>query len=60
MAFEDYDEINSNFNDDGFMTEYEEFLIDVNKLDEKNTPLNKKVFELQKKLDEIKELFSKV
>ena len=42
------------------MIEYEEFLIDVNKLDEKNTPLKKKVFELQKKLDEIKELFSKV
>ena len=42
------------------MTEYEEFLKDINKLDEKNTSLKKKVFELQKELNEIKEKFSKV
>ena len=36
------------------MIEYEEFLKDINKLDEKNTSLKKKVFKLQK------EKFSKV
>ena len=36
MAFEDQDEINSNFDDDEFIIEYEEFLKDINKLDEKN------------------------
>ena len=35
-------------------------LKDINKLNEKNTSLKKKVFELQKELDEIKENFSKV
>ena len=32
----------------------------INKLDEKNTSLKKKVFELKKELDEIKENFSKI
>ena len=35
-------------------------LKDINKVDEKNTSLNRKVFQLQKELDEIKEKFSKV
>ena len=60
IALEDQDEVNSNFDDDGFMIEYEEFLKDINKLDEKKTSLKKKVFEFQKELDEIKENFSKV
>ena len=60
MAFEGQDEVNSNYDDDEFIIEYEEFLKDINKLDEKNTSLNRKVFELQKELDEIKENFSKV
>ena len=61
MALEDQDEVNSNFdNDEEFMIEYEELLKDINKLDEKNTSLKKKVFELSKELDEIKEIFSKV
>ena len=61
MALEDQDEVNSNFdNDEEFMIEYEELLKDVNKLDEKNTSLKKKVFELQKELDKIKEKISNV
>ena len=59
MAFEDQDEINSNFDDDEFMIEYEELLKDINKLEGKNNSLKKKVFELKKELDEIKENFSK-
>ena len=59
VAFEDQDEVNSNFDDDELIIEYEEFLKDINKLDEKNTFLKKKVFELKKELDEIKENFSK-
>ena len=54
MALEDQDEVNSNFDDDEFMIEYEELLKDINKLDEKNTSLK------NKELDEIKEIFSKV
>ena len=60
MAFEDQDEVNSNFDDDEFIIEYEELLKDINKLDEKNTSLKRKVLDLQKELDEIKEKFSKV
>ena len=61
MALEDQDAVNSNFdNDEEFMIEYEELLKDINKLDEKNTLLKKKVFELKKERDEIKEKFSKV
>ena len=60
MAFKDQDEVNSNFDDDEFIIEYEELFKDINKLDEKNTSIKKKVFELQKELVEIKEKFSKV
>ena len=60
MDFENQDEVNSNFDDDEFIIEYEELLKDINKLDGKNTSLKKKVFELQKELYEIKEIFSKV
>ena len=56
MALEDQDGVNSNFDDDKFMIEYEELLKDINKLDEKNTSLKKKVFELKKELDEINEI----
>ena len=59
IAFENQDEVNSNFDDDEFIIEYEEFLKDINKLDEKNTFLKKKVFELKKEPNEIKENFSK-
>ena len=60
MGIEDQDEVNSNFdNGEEFMIEYEEFLKDINKLDEKNTSLKKNVFEFKKELDEIKENFSK-
>ena len=51
IALKDQDQINSNFDDDEFMIEFEELLKDINKLDEKNTSLKKKVFELQKELD---------
>ena len=51
MALEDQDEVNSNFDDDEFMIEYDELLKDINKLDEKSILLKKKVFELQKELD---------
>ena len=60
MTFENQDEVNSNFDDDEFMIEYEELLKDINKLHENNTSLKKKVFELQKKLNEIKKKISKV
>ena len=60
MALEDQDEVNSNSNDEELMYEYDELLKFIYKLDEKNTLLKKKVFELQKELDEIKENFSKV
>ena len=61
MALEDQDEVNSNFDNDGeFMIEYEELLKAINKLDENNTSLKKKVFGLLKELDETKEKFSKV
>ena len=60
MELEDQDEVNSNFDDDEFMIEYDELLKYINKLDEKNTSLKKKVFELQKEIYEIKEIFSKV
>ena len=53
MAFENQDKVNSNF-DDEFMIEYEEFLKDISKLDEKNTTLKKKFFELKKEINEIK------
>ena len=55
MALKDQVEVNSNFdNDEEFMIEYEELLKDINKLDEKNTSLKMKIFELKKELDEIK------
>ena len=60
MALEDQDEVNSNSDDEELMYEYDELLKFIYKLDEKNTLLKKKVFELQKELDEIKENFSKV
>ena len=61
IALEDQHEVNSNFdNDEEFMIEYEELPKDINKIDEKNNSLKKKVFKLQKELDEIKEIFSKV
>ena len=48
-AFEVQDEVNFNFDDDDdFMIEYEELLKYINKLDEKNASLKKKVFELKK------------
>ena len=50
MALEVQDEVISNFDNDEFVIEYEEFLKDINKLDEKNTSLKKKVFELKKNL----------
>ena len=60
MAFEDQGEVNSNFDDYEFIIQYEELLKDINKLDEKNTSLKNKVFEIKKELDEIKGNFSKV
>ena len=48
MDFKDKDEVNSNFDEnEEFMFEYDDFLKAIYKLDEKNTFLKKKVFELQ-------------
>ena len=60
MTLEDQDEVNSNSDDEELMFEYDELLKFIYKLDENNNLLKKKVFELQKELDEIKENFSKV
>ena len=60
MALEDQDEVNSNSDDEELMFEYDELLKFIYKLDENSTLLKKKVLELQKELDEIKENFSKV
>ena len=55
MVFEDKDEVNSNLDEnENFMFEYDDLLKVIYKLDKKNTSLKKKIFELQKELDEIK------
>ena len=60
MAFEDKDEVNSNFDEnEEFMFEYDNLLKAIYKLDEMNIFLKKKIVELQKELDEIKEKFFK-
>ena len=52
MAFEDKDEVNSNLDDnEDFIFEYDDLLKAIYKLDEKNTSLKKKLFELQKELN---------
>ena len=62
MAFEDQDKVSSDSDsdDDEVTFEYDELLIALYKFGENNTSLKKKIFELQKELDEIKENFSKV
>ena len=62
MAFEDQDKVSSDSDsdDDEVSFEYGELLIALYKFGENNTSLKKKIFELQKELDEIKENFSKV
>ena len=62
MAFEYQDKVSSNSDsdDDEVSFEYDELLIALYKFGENNTSLKKKIFELQKELDEIKENFSKV
>ena len=62
MAFEDQDKVNSDSDSDDVEVsfEYDELLIPLYKFGENNTSLKKKIFELQKELDKIKENFSKV
>ena len=62
MAFEDQDKVSfdSDSDNDEVSFEYDELLIALYKFGENNTSLKKKIFELQKELDEIKESFSKV
>ena len=62
MVFEDQDKVSSDSDsdDDEVSFEYDELLIALYKFGENNTSLKKKIFELQKDLDEIKENFSKV
>ena len=62
MAFEDQDKASSDSNsdDDEVSFEYDELLIALYKFGENNTSLKKKIFELQKELDEIKEIFQKL
>ena len=61
MAFEDQDKVSSDSDsdDDEVSFEYDELLIALYKFGENNTSLKKKIFELQKELDEIKENFFK-
>ena len=58
MAFEDQDKVSSD--DDEVSFKYDELVIALYKFGENNTSLKKKIFELQKELDEIKENISKV
>ena len=60
MAFEDQDKVSSDSNDDDDEVSFEQLLLALYKFGENNTSLKKKIFELQKELDEIKENFSKV
>ena len=61
MDFKDKVEVNSNPNEnEEFMFECDDLLKTIYKLDEKNTLLKKKGFELQKELNEMKENFSKI
>ena len=61
MAFEDKNEVNSNLDEnEDFIFDYDDFLKAIYKVDEKNTSLKKKLFELQKELDETKGNFSKI
>ena len=62
MAFEDQDKVSSDSDsdDDEVSFEYDELLITLYKFGENNTSLKKKIFELQKELDEIKENFKKL
>ena len=62
MAFKDQDKVSSDSDsdDDEVSFKYDELLIALYKFGENNTSLKKKIFELQKELDEIKENFSKV
>ena len=60
MSFEDQDKVSSDSDSDEVSFEYDELLIALYKFGENNTSLKKKIFELQKELDEIKENFSKV
>ena len=60
MAFEDQDKVSSDSDDDEVSFEYDEFLIALYMFGENNTSLKKKIFDLQKELDEIKKKFSKV
>ena len=62
MAFEDQDKVSSDSDsdDDEVSFEYDKLLITLYKFGENNTSRKKKIFELQKELDEIKENFSKV
>ena len=62
MAFEDQDKVSSDSDsdDDEVSFEYDELLIALYKFGENNTSLKKKIFELQKEHDEIKEIFQKL
>ena len=61
MAFEDKYEVNYNLDEnEDFIFEYDDLLKAIYKLDEKNTSLKKKLFELQKELDKLKEIFQKL
>ena len=58
MAIDELDEVNSNFSDGDMYDVFEELYEDFKKLSLKNISLKKKIQQLEKELEEVKEKFS--
>ena len=58
MAIDDLDEVNSNFSDEDMHDVFEELYEDFEKLSLKNISPKKKIQQLEKELEEVKEKFS--
>ena len=58
MVIDDLDEVNSNFSDEDMHDVYEELYEDFEKLSLKNNSHKKKIQELEKELEEVKEKIS--
>ncbi|KAJ9680274.1 hypothetical protein PVL29_019553 [Vitis rotundifolia] len=58
MAIDDLDGVNSNFSDEDMHDIFEELYEDFEKFSLKNNSLKKKIQDLEKELEEVKERFS--